>query len=227
MEKSVEGMSAASLKLDTPVISGNVSLYNESNGQAIFPTPIVGMVGLHASLKDITPSFFQQEGDVIYLIGETKAEFGGSELQNLLEGKYFGKAPSIDLDVEAKRQAQLLTAIQQGHVSSAHDLAEGGLAVAVAESLFTNKKLGASITVSGDLTAALYSETQSRFLVSVKKEEAEAFEKVVEDAVRIGEVTNDTLLQVKHGKEVVIEEKVDALQALWKGAIPCLLKSKA
>ncbi|RCW65812.1 phosphoribosylformylglycinamidine synthase subunit PurL [Saliterribacillus persicus] len=227
MEKSVEGMSAASLKLDTPVISGNVSLYNESNGQAIFPTPIVGMVGLHASLKDITPSFFQQEGDVIYLIGDTKAEFGGSELQNLLEGKYFGKAPAIDLDVEAKRQAQLLTAIQQGHVSSAHDLAEGGLAVAVAESLFTNKKLGASITVSGDLTAALYSETQSRFLVSVKKEEAEAFEKVVEDAVRIGEVTNDTLLQVKHGKEVVIEEKVDALQALWKGAIPCLLKSKA
>src|SRR5690606_11386225 len=97
MEKSVEGMSAACRALGTPVISGNVSLYNQSKGKAIFPTPIVGMVGLHESLDHITTSFFQEVGDLIYLIGETKAEFGGSELQNLLEGSYQGKAPSIDL----------------------------------------------------------------------------------------------------------------------------------
>ncbi len=87
MEKSVDGMSTACSKLDTPVISGNVSLYNESNGQAIFPTPIVGMVGLHESLSHITPSHFQNDGDLIYVIGEASAEFGGSELQNILEGE--------------------------------------------------------------------------------------------------------------------------------------------
>ncbi|WP_163538378.1 phosphoribosylformylglycinamidine synthase subunit PurL [Gracilibacillus sp. YIM 98692] len=227
MEKSVEGMSAASLKLNTPVISGNVSLYNESNGQAIYPTPVVGMVGLHESLDHITPSQFQQEGDTIYVIGETAPEFGGSELQNVLEGKYFGKAPVLDLDVEVNRQGQLLQAIRDGLVSSAHDLAEGGLGVAVAESLFANKGLGADIKVNGDVTAALFSETQSRFLVSVPEAKREAFEKVVEDAQAIGIVTNTSKLVVNSEQEQVINEDIESLQQLWKGAIPCLLKSKA
>lgn len=80
--KSVEGMSAAAKMLETPVISGNVSLYNQSNGKSIYPTPVVGMVGL-ASLEDITPSFFQETDDLVYVIGEAKPEFGGSELQKL------------------------------------------------------------------------------------------------------------------------------------------------
>ncbi|MFC4401696.1 phosphoribosylformylglycinamidine synthase subunit PurL [Gracilibacillus xinjiangensis] len=227
MEKSVDGMSAACLKLDTPVISGNVSLYNESNGQAIFPTPIVGMVGLHESLSHITPSHFQNSGDAIYVIGETAVEFGGSELQNVLEGRYFGKAPAIDLDVEAKRQAQLLDAIRSGLVVSAHDLAEGGLAVALAESLFTGKGFGANVAVDGDLTAALFSETQSRFIVSVKEADRAAFEKAVEDVKLIGIVTGQGKLVISNGSKEVINEEIEALQQLWKGAIPCLLKSKA
>ncbi|CQR47353.1 Phosphoribosylformylglycinamidine synthase 2 [Paraliobacillus sp. PM-2] len=227
MEKSVEGMSEASLALHTPVISGNVSLYNESNGQGIFPTPVVGMVGLHRSVKDITPSFFQENGDLIYIIGETKAEFGGSELQNILEGKYFGKAPAIDLTIEAKRQATLLQAIQDGLVASAHDLAEGGLAVALAESLFAQKQLGCEVTVAGDVTTALFSETQSRFLVSVKQENQLAFEAAVEDTKYIGKVTNSKELIINHHHQSVIKEQVENLSALWKGAIPCLLKSKA
>ncbi|MFC4388991.1 phosphoribosylformylglycinamidine synthase subunit PurL [Gracilibacillus marinus] len=227
MEKSVEGMSEACLALDTPVISGNVSLYNESNGQAIFPTPIVGMVGLHESLAHITPSHFQNEGDAIYVIGETKPEFGGSELQNLLEGSYFGKAPALDLTIEAKRQAQLLEAIQNGLVVSAHDVAEGGLGVALAESLFTNKGLGAFVEIQGDVTATLFSETQSRFVVSVKVEDREAFERVVEHATYIGTVSNDDKLVITNDNVEIINDSVEALQQLWKGAIPCLLKSKA
>ncbi len=90
--KSVEGMSAAAKMLETPVISGNVSLYNQSNGKSIYPTPVVGMVGL-ASLEDITPSFFQETDDLVYVIGEAKPEFGGSELQKVVSGKYEGKAP--------------------------------------------------------------------------------------------------------------------------------------
>ncbi|ENH96766.1 phosphoribosylformylglycinamidine synthase component II [Gracilibacillus halophilus YIM-C55.5] len=226
MEKSVEGMSAASTKLNTPVISGNVSLYNESNDQAIFPTPVVGMVGMQESLAHITPSHFQQEGDWIYVIGETKPEFGGSELQNLLEGRYFGQAPGIDLDTEEQRQTQLLQAIRDGLVASAQDVAEGGLAVALAECLFNDKELGADVSLQGDVTTALFSETQSRFLVSVPNEKREAFEKEVADAKPIGTVTKNGQLTVNHEDHLIVNEQVEELQQLWKGAIPCLLKSK-
>ncbi|MDL4842018.1 phosphoribosylformylglycinamidine synthase subunit PurL [Aquibacillus rhizosphaerae] len=225
IEKSVDGMCEASLKLQTPVISGNVSLYNESGNQAIYPTPVVGMVGLHESLDHITPSFFQSKGDAIYVIGETNPEFGGSELQNLLENDYFGKAPKIDLEVEAKRQNQLLKAIQSGLVASAHDLSEGGLAVALAESLFSNQ-LGCEVEVNGDVTSDLFSETQSRFLVSVKEENQTAFEALLEDAKSIGYVTDSGKLSVSQSSKTIIEEPAESLKALWKGAIPCLLKSK-
>ncbi|MGF7014528.1 phosphoribosylformylglycinamidine synthase [Ornithinibacillus bavariensis] len=224
MEKSVEGMSKACETLGTPVISGNVSLYNQSKGKAIFPTPIVGMVGLFESLEHITPSFFQEAGDVIYLIGETKPEFGGSELQNILEGTYQGKAPAIDLEVEAKRQTQLLDAIHKGLIVSAHDLSEGGLGVALAESLFADDALGASIQIRGDETVALFSETQSRFLISVKKENKDAVEKVLTDAIPIGVITADRMLTIHNEAGIVLSEKVAELRRLWKGAIPCLLK---
>lgn len=224
MEKSVEGMSAACEVLGTPVISGNVSLYNQSKAKAIFPTPIVGMVGLHESLEHITPSFFQHTGDVIYVIGESRQEFGGSELQNLLQGIYEGKAPEIDLDVEAKRQAKVLEAIQNGLVVSAHDLAEGGLGVALAECLFYDTSLGADVQVSGNAVVELFSETQSRFLVSVKPEMKEAFEKVVEDAVEIGLVTADGQLTIRSNEGEILSENVEEMHRLWKGAIPCLLK---
>lgn len=224
MEKSVEGMSKACEVLGTPVISGNVSLYNQSKGKAIFPTPIVGMVGLHESLDHITPSYFQEPGDLIYLIGETKAEFGGSELQNVLNGNYSGKAPEIDLELEKTRQEQLLHAIQSGMVVSAHDLAEGGLGVAVAECLFDNVNLGAHIQLHGDATVALFSETQSRFLVSVKVEHQQEFERIVEGAVNIGFITQDGMLNISNEDGVILSERVVELHRLWKGAIPCLLK---
>jgi phosphoribosylformylglycinamidine synthase len=227
MEKSVEGMSNASKVLGTPVVSGNVSLYNQSKGKSIFPTPIVGMVGLHKSLEHITPNVFQHEGDVIYLIGETKAEFGGSELQNVVNGKYEGKAPEIDLDVEAIRQKQLLQAIQQGVVESAHDLAEGGFAVGLAECTFSGRGLGAKVSLSGDVTAALFSETQSRFLVSVKAENKAAFEAKVEDAQEIGVVTDEPSLVIKVNEATVIQEDAEELEKLWRGAIPCMLNLKA
>lgn len=223
MEKSVDGMSAASLALETPVISGNVSLYNESNQQAVFPTPVVGMVGLVEDFSDITPSGFQKAGDLIYLIGETNQEYGGSELQNLLENTYFGKAPAIDLDTEAKRQNQLLQAIRKGRVVSAHDLAEGGLGVALAEALF-DKGLGCEVALTGMNPEALFSETQSRFLVSVAAEHKHDFETEVEDAVQIGKTTESGVLEINVDEDRVVAEKTDTLRAIWKGAIPCMLK---
>lgn len=225
LEKAVEGMSEACRVLETPVISGNVSLYNETNGEAIYPTPIVGMVGIVEHMSHVTTQAFKQPGDLIYVIGEAKQEFGGSELQKWLTGRIFGKAPTIDLHVEAKRQQQLLAAIRAGIVASAHDVSEGGLAVALAECLMTAQGLGAHVTIQGDVVSELFSETQSRFVVSVKKEHQQSFEQLVQ-AVCIGEVTNDGTLHVTNGDTCILHVPVETMRNVWKGAIPCLLKSK-
>ncbi|MBE2908092.1 phosphoribosylformylglycinamidine synthase subunit PurL [Anoxybacillus flavithermus] len=225
LEKAVEGMSEACRVLETPVISGNVSLYNETNGEAIYPTPIVGMVGVVEHISHITTQAFKQPGDLIYVIGEAKQEFGGSELQKWLTGRIFGKAPTIDLHVEAERQQQLLTAIRAGVVASAHDISEGGLAIALAECLMTAQGLGARVTIQGDVVSELFSETQSRFIVSVKKEHRQAFEQLVQ-AICIGEVTNDEMLHVVNEDTSIIHVPVETMRNVWKGAIPCLLKSK-
>ena len=226
MEKSIEGISEAAKVLQTPVISGNVSMYNQSEGEAIFPTPIIGMVGVHESLDHITPNHFQNEGDLIYLLGKTEEEFGGSEIQNIVDGKYSGKAPSIDLQVEAERQAELLKAIQAGLVQSAHDVAEGGLAVALAESVFHEKGLGLQVTLDGDATVQLFSETQSRFIVTVKKDNQDAFEKMVQGPKKeIGQVTDNGRLIIRNSEAELMDEDVQILSNLWKNAIPNMLKS--
>ncbi|MEH7084806.1 phosphoribosylformylglycinamidine synthase subunit PurL [Neobacillus drentensis] len=225
IEKAADGMSEACRVLETPVIGGNVSLYNETSGTAIYPTPVVGMVGLVTDLDHITTQHFKQSGDLIYLVGETKDEFGGSELQKLLNGKVFGKAPELNVTIEKERQNQVLAAIRAGVVESAHDLSEGGLAVALAECLFGNEKLGAEVSIAGNSISALFSETQSRFLLTVKAEDKSEFESLV-DAVQIGTVNDSAKLQITNGESTVLEASIEELKAAWKGAIPCYLKSR-
>ncbi len=224
IEKATDGMSEACRKLESPVIGGNVSLYNETNGVAVYPTPVVGMVGLIDDLKHVTTQEFKNEGDLIYVIGETASEFGGSELQKLTYGKIFGKAPAIDLDVEARRQDELLAAIRVGLVASAHDVSEGGVGVSLAESAMGARGLGASVTLTGDMTSALFSETQSRFVVSVRPVNQVAFEAAVADANLIGTVIRTGNLHIESAsREVAVHMAVDDLRDAWKGAIPCLL----
>ncbi|KQL34832.1 phosphoribosylformylglycinamidine synthase [Bacillus sp. FJAT-25509] len=224
LEKATDGMSEACNVLSTPVIGGNVSLYNETNGEAVYPTPVVGMVGLIEDVEHITTQNFKTAGDLIYVIGGAEAEFGGSELQKLLNGKIFGKAPSIDLAVESSRQEQVLAAIQAGVVASAHDISEGGLAVAIAESTFGPSEVGATITIEGNEVVSLFSETQSRFLLSVKPEHKEQFEALV-DAKLIGTVTEEKSVTVRNeNNETVLHASVEELKQAWKEAIPCLLK---
>ncbi|MFB4165447.1 phosphoribosylformylglycinamidine synthase subunit PurL [Alteribacillus sp. JSM 102045] len=226
LEKSTDGMSEACEQLQTPVIGGNVSLYNETKEGAVYPTPVVGMVGLIEDLDHITTQSFNNEGDLIYLIGETKAEFGGSELQKLLEGDISGKVPSINLEIEKERQQKLLNAIRKQLVSSAHDIAEGGLAVAAAESLI-GTGLGAKLTIKEDIAAQLFSETQSRFLVSVPENKKEEFEGVIPEARAIGTVTQEEKLEIHSPSgEIVLQAEAEELESAWKGAIPCLVKSK-
>jgi phosphoribosylformylglycinamidine synthase subunit PurL len=225
IEKAADGISEACRVLETPVIGGNVSLYNETSGTAIYPTPVIGMVGLVTDLDHITTQNFKTSGDLIYLVGETKPEFGGSELQKLQNGRIFGKAPELNVQLEKERQNQVLAAIRAGVVQSAHDLSEGGLGVAVAESLFGQEQLGATITIEGNPVTALFSETQSRFLLTVKKEHQTEFESLVA-AQLIGEVNETGTLRVLSNTDTVLETSVNQLKDAWKGAIPCLLKSR-
>ncbi|WP_368505812.1 phosphoribosylformylglycinamidine synthase subunit PurL [Alkalihalophilus sp. As8PL] len=223
LEKSTDGMSEACRVLETPVIGGNVSLYNETNGVAVYPTPVIGMVGLIEDVDHITTQSFKQAGDLIYLIGQTKPEFGGSELQKMVNGSISGKAPTLDLNVEKALQAMLLQAIKSGLVESAHDVAEGGVAVALAESVI-DTEVGAHVTLDGEIISQLFAESQSRFIVSVKPENQAQFEQVVE-ATLIGEVMNEDALVIRTSSEhFVINAKKDEMSKAWKGAIPCLLK---
>lgn len=224
IEKATDGMSEACRRLETPVIGGNVSLYNETNGIAVYPTPVIGMVGLVTDLKHITTQHFKNAGDAIYVVGEAKQEWGGTELQKMLHGKIFGAAPSIDLEVEERRQKQILSAIREGLVASAHDIAEGGLAVALAESLFGRKNLGANVSIKGDAVAELFSETQSRFLVSVPNTHKEQFESIVTDAIYIGEVVSGSTLTIQNeNNQAILQSELTKLEAAWRGAIQCLL----
>lgn len=231
LEKAADGISEACLALEAPVIGGNVSLYNESNGVAVYPTPIIGMVGLIEDTAHITPSAFQNAGDLIYLLGETKCEFGASELQKLIEGRIFGKAPECNLDTEANHANQVLNAIQKGLICSAHDLAEGGFAVALAECCF-EKELGANIVLdevnshpsATDLITLLFAESQSRYLLSVNPANREAFEALV-SARHIGYVQQEAVIAIQHPEEN-LQLSVSTLKSAWKSALSCLLKSK-
>jgi phosphoribosylformylglycinamidine synthase len=228
IEKATDGMSDACRELSTPVIGGNVSLYNETKGEAIYPTPVIGMVGLIDDINHITTQYAKQKDDLIYVIGKAEAEFAGTELQKVLEnGAVFGHSPKLDLAVEKTRQDQLLQAIRQGAVQSAHDIAEGGFAVALAEKVMNGSGLGVDVTVDGEATAELFSETQSRFIVTVSPENKEKFEMLVQDVTLVGRVTEDATLTVKHQENVLVQLSVEELTTAWKGALPCLLKSKA
>ncbi len=219
---SADGIAAACRVLNTPVISGNVSLYNETNGNAIYPTPMIGMVGLIEDLAHITTQEFKQAGDLIYLIGETAADFNGSELQKLQTGNIAGQLMRFDLMTEKAHQELVLQAIQAGLIKSAHDCAEGGVAVALAEAAFKNE-LGIDVSLALP-QAQLFAETQSRFVVSIAKEDQAAFEKLAGRAARwLGEVTAqpELLIAAQDGKIAV---KTQIAKALWEDAIPCLMK---
>ncbi|MCT4795610.1 phosphoribosylformylglycinamidine synthase subunit PurL [Exiguobacterium alkaliphilum] len=224
LDQAVEGMAEACRTLDTPVIGGNVSLYNESNGTAIYPTPVVGMVGLIEKREHITTSFAKTAGDVVFLLGETKPEFGGSALQMLQDGKVSGHAPTLDLETERTNQQALLTSIRQGLVTAAHDVSEGGLAAALPELVF-GTGFGLDVSVETDLVTTLFSESQSRFLVTVAADQADRFETLT-NAARIGHVTEATQLIIR-ASDRLIEMDVTELERVWEGAIPCYMTSEA
>lgn len=229
MERAVDGMAEACRVLDTPVIGGNVSLYNENASGAIYPTPVVGMVGLIEDTDHITTQAFKQEGDAILLLGVTKAELGGSEFQYAVHGLTEGRPPALDLATEQKLLDAVLGTIRSGLVRSAHDLSEGGLAAALAESCISGG-IGANVELSANglrPDVALFSESQSRIILTSAPERAEELKAAVAaygvPVEIIGAVGGDRL-RVNLDGAAALDESVIQLKSIWEDAIPCLMK---
>ncbi|MFQ5487138.1 MAG: AIR synthase related protein, partial [Gammaproteobacteria bacterium] len=136
----ISGMSEACRAFDTPVTGGNVSFYNENPIGAVFPTPVIGMIGLIDNLTDITTSWFKSEGDYIYLLGDTKDDIGATEYLKVIHGQTTGHVPRVDLEIEKSLQKVLLDAIRHGLVASAHDVSDGGFFTALAECCIGNRE---------------------------------------------------------------------------------------
>jgi phosphoribosylformylglycinamidine synthase len=178
--ESIRGMADACRALQTPVTGGNVSFYNESGDSAIWPTPVIGMLGLIDDHRLVVRSGFPRPGLYVYLLGETLPELGGSEFGEVILGRVSGRPPSLDLDREAALIRLLQRAAHDDLLDSAHDCSDGGLAVALAESALAGDT-GFAVSLPGDLPphVTLFAESASRVVVSVAPERAQRFEDLV------------------------------------------------
>jgi len=227
--RAVEGMGAACRALDVPITGGNVSLYNETDGRAVLPTPVLGVVGLIEHADHAIRRAFRSSGDAVVLLGESRSELGGSEYLKVMHGLIRGVPPALDLDREAALQRILVEGASRGLIRSAHDCAEGGLAVTLAECAF-DTELGVEADVRavaegaaafGD-TAALFGESASRVVVSVDPARmAELFELAAAadvPATPLGRVGGDRIRISIEGRPVV-DESLREVEQLWSSAI--------
>lgn len=223
LAEAVEGIAEACRALELPVVGGNVSLYNETSGEAILPTPIVGVVGLLEDASRLATQWFKGEGHRVALLGPEAVSLGGSEYLWTFHRRLAGALAPLDLALERRVQAAVQAAIEAGLALSAHDCAEGGLAVAVAEACMTGPEpVGATITLPpGEARAdlALFGEGPSRVVVSVSPGRALAFEALMaESAVpwRWLGVTGGERLVIRCGGATLVDVAVDRLHQAWR-----------
>ena len=182
LKRAVEGIADACRAFRVPVVSGNVSLYNEGPEAAIFPTPTIGMVGVLEHIERHATMAFKAEGHQVGLVGVTKAELGGSEYLAVIHGQEAGRPPELSLETELAAQRFVLDAIKGGMLASAHDCSEGGLAVTVAEAAIAGQRgveVGVPLVERADTT--LFAESQSRFVVSFPASHAETLTLLAEN----------------------------------------------
>lgn len=231
MQNAIKGMAEAARALNTPVVSGNVSLYNESADRAIFPTPVVGMVGLMPDIARRQGMAFKDEGDLIVLLGELNQELGGSEHLYLAYGLEKGAVPPADLEREKSLIELLLDLAENQILASCHDISEGGLAVALAESAIKGK-IGFKVNLEqpvGRWDGLLFSEAPGRAVVSVKPAK---LDELVEKArawgvpcLMLGRVEGSNLIYQGNGQEL-IGIALDQAISTWGDAIRCSMKLK-
>ncbi len=234
----IDGMAEACEAFETPVVSGNVSFYNETDGRGILPTPVIGMVGLIEDSRKIVTQGFKNEGDIIAVLGETRDDLAASEYAQSVLGLTTdeiianGIVPQIDLEQEKRVQQTLLKLIEADLLSSAHDCSDGGLAVAIAESCFSSlgrEAIGANIELKNDeLSAAalLFGETPSRVVISYRSENADRVKQIVGEQAfaEIGRVGGDALDLALNGEKQV-SASVAELQSAWKDSLASKLEN--
>ena len=221
-QQAVSGIRDACFALDTPVVSGNVSFYNDTDGRSIPPTPTIAMVGLLDDVGARITQWFREEGDMIVLLGRTREEVGGSEYLATVHGRVGGSPPWIDLNFERRLQAFLLECGREGFFRSAHDVAEGGLAVALAECCLTNPAgpIGARVHFESAMRrdVLLFGESQSRVLLSVDRRDLAR----IRERARRDDIPLEVLGEVR-GDHLEILDAVDVplarLRERWEGAL--------
>jgi phosphoribosylformylglycinamidine synthase len=237
----IDGMAEACRAFNTPVVSGNVSFYNETEGRGILPTPVIGMVGLIDDARRILQHGFKSGGDIIALLGATRDDLSISEYAATIEGRLTdemikeGRVPALDLERERAVQSAALRAIEAGLLRSAHDTSDGGLAVALAECCFSSLNrtaIGADVDLTGDLsvTARLFSESPSRIIISFDES---ALGQMEEIAARtsctltwLGRTGGDQLRIQSDGQDI-IRLPVRELETAWRSSLATTLQAEA
>jgi phosphoribosylformylglycinamidine synthase len=223
---AIAGIGEACRVLDFPVISGNCSLYNETNGEAILPTPAIGGVGLLKDVHRMATVAFKRNGDAIILLGETKGHLGQSIYLREIEGREEGGAPPVDLAQEKRNGDFVRALIVSGRVDTAHDISDGGLLVTLAEMAMAGN-IGAAIDVSRDLTviARLFGEDQGRYLLAVSSRESAA---ILAEASAVGVMasligmTGGATLKVDGAGEIALAQ----LKRAYEGWFPAYMRGK-
>jgi phosphoribosylformylglycinamidine synthase len=228
----IDGMAEACRALEAPVISGNVSFYNETEGRGVHPTPVIGMVGLIDDVRRVVQPGFKRQGHVIALLGTTSDDLSVSEYASTVAGRSVkemktARVPVLDLARERSVQETTLRAIEEGLVQSAHDCSDGGVAVALAESCFSSlgrASVGAEIELTGELssTAELYSESPSRIVISFEPEARERVEAIAREhdcPLRLIGTVGGTRLVINVNGEECISQEIDELEKLWQTSL--------
>ena len=227
----VEGIADACRFFNIPVVSGNVSFYNESPKGAIYPTPTIGMIGVVNDARRTCTQYFKEEVDIIILLGTCKEELGASEYLKEVHGQVRGDAPDLNLSTERAVQYTALEAIRKGLVNSAHDCSEGGLAVALAECCISNKEsmIGAvidNLNFTGRKDAILFGETQSRILISCRKESVKKIKDIAKKFgapfQTIGKVGGNKF-KILDGKRVLINLPLEEIHNRWANSLQSLI----
>jgi phosphoribosylformylglycinamidine synthase subunit PurL len=231
LAQAVEGIGEACLALGTPITGGNVSLYNETDGRAIYPTPVIGVIGLLEHADRVVTRRFQAAGDVVLLLGEGRGELGGSEYLKLVDGSVRGIPPVLDLEAERALQALLIDLAADRLVRSAHDCSDGGLAVTLAECCFDTDGIGTDVSIGRvavaeaetiNLAAALFGESASRVVVSAAPETVSEVVKKAADAgvpARIIGRTGGRSLCIAVGGSVVVDVTLADAERAWSDAL--------
>ncbi|HEX2297905.1 MAG TPA: AIR synthase related protein, partial [Pseudonocardiaceae bacterium] len=225
-EQAVRGLADGCATLGIPVTGGNVSFYNQTGQTAILPTPVVGVLGVIDDVRRRIPSGFGPVGDEIWLLGETRDEFGGSEWAHEVHGHLGGRPPSVDLAREQALAAVLAAASRDGLVSGAHDLSEGGLAHALVEAALIPGR-GAALRLPAELDpfVALFAESAGRVLLTVAPDRAETLTRLCTEhgvpLTRLGEVHADPTLRIAGIAPLPLAD----LHAAWSATLPALFAS--